>query len=236
MKKHISLGLFFVLIISVLCGCSTNSEQIKGNELIGYWVSEDGISISFTNDNQVNYGDAFGSYSVLDGSKVMITPKNAVSGNLSGNYGFSIENDTLLLTNLDTFENMEFYGEESPIYQKVLEKRKTKKELEEKIKELEENIKNIVNEVNVYFVDNGQFQLIERLYPDTVEYYRNRDNFLMVQNKERVIEQYANKLELSLEISKESANQKACSLYADFEKLIEEVNLLQNEIDELNIK
>ena len=224
MKRNICFGFLFFCILTVLCACSA-VENKEDNLLVGYWINTEGVSLSFTENNQVRYAKDIGTYSIYDKSKVLVTIRTPTD------YGFVVDNGVLSLTNLESSTVTKFYGEDHPIFTKVNEKVKLENEIEVleisvALKEVEQDLiaeKRRVEEENGYgaIIDGQVVYDYDKIYSLICEQYGGEENYIKHLTLKKCIENNPT-------ITSETAEQ----LYSDYKQAVEKLNVLINELDE----
>lgn len=107
--------LFVSLLLVFIIACSGCSSENKEASLEGYWLDENGYSLTFDANGQVfvvENGEKFsGTYNIYDEDKVSILLSSFIFTDHS-NFQFKIKSNVLTLTELDEGSIWTYYGDE----------------------------------------------------------------------------------------------------------------------------
>lgn len=190
MKKLI-IGL--LMIVLILSGCAKEQETIEG-----YWMSENGETISFTKDGKFIQDGISAEYSIYGENYISISYLGmATEGK------FNVKNDVLTLIDLDDNSTDVFYRDEAKQkeIQENLKQNKLEKEKQEKLAKEKKNYEDYINGLKnrIVKIDNEISSINGYIENDNKQIAENESDIQKEKNKISEIEKEILQLKNSTE-------------------------------------
>lgn len=234
MRKFVTPYVLFYLIIFLCCACGNTEKR----EIIGYWMSEDGSTISFVDETNCSInGGSSRLYKIYDNNRIQIT--DSLGGGVTEAI-FEVK-DSKLKIRLATEESyLEFTkneDEQKEILKKIRELEITtfeREKIQEQIDSYKKQIEEIQRKINgnIMAIENNEEEIlkwteaIEQEYMECQEAIQGGDDKEYHENlRDDYIQAYKDSIQ--------ACNERIAELQSENEKYVESKNSIILEIEKL---
>lgn len=189
--KKLAIIIFTIILLASVTGCSDKVESIEG-----YWMQENGDTVSFNSDGKAIIDGLSLDYSIYNDNNLSISFLG-----FAKEYRFNVKNDILTLTDLSSNETWTFYRDEkkqkeiqaklNQLAAEKIEKQRIQQEAEaqeQAAKEYEKHINSLkarINSIDTEIKDRNEYITVNKNYITEAEnqIQRERERINEIENK-----------------------------------------------------